>query len=493
VRTSPRGRATARRPIDLVEPRLLERDVRAPAGPRVSLRGLRGGVAHLLHVVALLAIDLVGVALALYLGLVVRALVAGDAVHWGVLWDAVAQWLPFIALVLYLVFASNGLYGRREAQPGGGTVVAGLALTTCVVSAFAIVATDHHFNSYTLILWAFLASAVLVPAMRASYDAICWTTLRLAGVRRRVVLCGEPKEVEAVDAALHAVGSGAIVQTVARVADVATLPAVIAAERPDDVVLARPPDDPDLIEVLEACRRHRVRLRVVPSATALLAHQATYVEGRALPLFEVVPPTIQGLDWLVKRTFDVVVAALLLLLFSPFLLTAALAVRLTSPGPVLYRDRRMGIGERPFDMLKLRSMRDGAHLEQAELESLNEGDGAIFKIREDPRITPVGRVLRRISLDELPQLWNVMRGEMSLVGPRPLPMRDYALLDDWHRKRYLVLPGITGMWQISGRSSLSFDDMVRLDFYYLEHWSVWMDVAILARTPATVLSGRGAF
>jgi exopolysaccharide biosynthesis polyprenyl glycosylphosphotransferase len=268
---------------------------------------------------------------------------------------------------------------------------------------------------------------------------------------------------------------------------------VIAAERPDDVVLARPPEDPELIEVLEACRRHGVRLRVVPTATALLAHQATYVEGRALPLFEVVPPTIQGLDWLVKRTFDVVVAGLLLLLFSPVLLLSALAVRLTSPGPILYRDRRMGIGERPFDMLKLRSMRDGAHLEQAELESINEGDGAIFKIREDPRVTPVGRLLRRLSIDELPQLWNVVRGEMSLVGPRPLPMRDYALLDDWHRKRYLVLPGITGMWQISGRSNLSFDDMVRLDFFYLENWSVWMDIAILARTPAVVLSGRGAF
>jgi lipopolysaccharide/colanic/teichoic acid biosynthesis glycosyltransferase len=171
----------------------------------------------------------------------------------------------------------------------------------------------------------------------------------------------------------------------------------------------------------------------------------------------------------------------------------AVLVKLTSRGPVLYRDERVGIGERPFAMLKFRSMRLHADREQAQLEEANEADGAIFKIRRDPRLTPIGRILRRLSLDELPQLVNVLRGEMSLIGPRPLPMRDYARLEPWHRKRYLVLPGITGLWQISGRSNLGFDDMVRLDFYYLEHWSVWLDVTILARTPAAVLTGRGAF
>jgi exopolysaccharide biosynthesis polyprenyl glycosylphosphotransferase len=486
-------RRVQRRSVDLAEPRLLDRDVRAPVGPRLSVRQLRGAGAQVLHVLALAAIDLAGVALAIYAGLVTKELVAGRDVYWGLIWEAESAWLPFVALVLYLVFTSNGLYRRREAQPGGGTVVAGLALTTCVVAAYSILATDHRFNSYSMFVWAFLLSAILVPLLRASYDATCWTVLRLAGVRRRVVLCGAPTEVDAVDAALHAVGSGAILETVARVDRVAELRDVLEIERPDDVVLARPPDDAELIDLLEACRRLGVRLRVVPTATALLAHQATYVEGRALPLFEVVPPTIQGLDWIVKRAFDIAMSLLLLVLLSPVLLVAALAVRLTSSGPIFYRDRRIGIGERPFDLLKFRSMRDGADREQPELEALNQHDGAIFKIRRDPRVTPVGRVLRRFSIDELPQVWNVVRGDMSLVGPRPLPMRDYALLDDWHRKRYLVLPGITGLWQISGRSNLSFDDMVRLDFYYLEHWSVWMDVAILARTPAVVLSGRGAY
>jgi lipopolysaccharide/colanic/teichoic acid biosynthesis glycosyltransferase len=168
-------------------------------------------------------------------------------------------------------------------------------------------------------------------------------------------------------------------------------------------------------------------------------------------------------------------------------------VKLTSKGPVFYRDERIGLGEQPFDMLKFRTMYADAHALQAELEAENEADGPLFKIREDPRVTPVGAFLRRFSLDEIPQLWNVLRGGMSLVGPRPLPLRDYALLEAWHRKRYLVLPGITGLWQISGRSNLGFDDLVRLDFYYLENWSIWLDISILLKTVPAVLRGRGAY
>ncbi len=137
-------------------------------------------------------------------------------------------------------------------------------------------------------------------------------------------------------------------------------------------------------------------------------------------------------------------------------------------------------------------MRDAAE-QQAELEAENEADGALFKLRDDPRVTPVGRLLRRFSLDEIPQVLNVLRGEMSLVGPRPLPLRDYRRLEDWHRKRYLVLPGMTGLWQISGRSNLGFDDLVRLDFYYLENWSLWLDVSVILKTIPAVLARRGAY
>jgi lipopolysaccharide/colanic/teichoic acid biosynthesis glycosyltransferase len=138
-------------------------------------------------------------------------------------------------------------------------------------------------------------------------------------------------------------------------------------------------------------------------------------------------------------------------------------------------------------------MYEDAPERQQRLEAENQAGGALFKLRDDPRVTPFGRVLRRFSIDEVPQVLNVLRGQMSLVGPRPLPLRDYRLLEPWHRKRYLVLPGMTGLWQIAGRSDLGFDDLVRLDFYYLENWSIWLDISILLRTIPAVLAARGAY
>ena len=169
-------------------------------------------------------------------------------------------------------------------------------------------------------------------------------------------------------------------------------------------------------------------------------------------------------------------------MLSPLLLVIALAVKLSSRGPTIYRSVRPGIGGKPFACFKFRTMREHSDQLQNDLESLNEQTGALFKIRDDPRLTRVGRCCAAYSLDELPQLVNVIRGEMSLVGPRPLPMRDYERLEEWHKKRYLVLPGITGLWQVSGRSELDFDDLVRLDFLYLEQWSIFLDLSILLKT-----------
>ena len=201
----------------------------------------------------------------------------------------------------------------------------------------------------------------------------------------------------------------------------------------------------------------------------------------------------EGVDFAIKRSFDFVGAALLLLVLSPVFLLVSLAIKATSRGPVLYRSLRPGIGGRSFDCVKFRTMVEGADDLQDELEPSNEVGGALFKMRTDPRVTPVGRFLRRWSLDELPQLLNVLRGEMSLVGPRPLPQRDYARLEEWHRKRYLVLPGMTGLWQVSGRSELDFDELVRLDFLYLEHWSVFLDLSILLKTVPAVIRAKGAW
>ncbi|CAB4940605.1 unannotated protein [freshwater metagenome] len=234
-------------------------------------------------------------------------------------------------------------------------------------------------------------------------------------------------------------------------------------------------------------------MRVAPSTMEILVHRAEFLPGQTVPLFELKPPVSEGLDFAIKRSFDLLVSITILFILSPLLLMIAAAVRFTSSGPVVYRSRRPGVGGVPFDCLKFRTMYQDADVRQHELEELNEAGGAIFKMRNDPRVTPVGRMLRRLSLDELLQLINVLRGEMSLVGPRPLPQRDYDRLEEWHKKRYLVLPGVTGLWQVSGRSDLDFDDMVRLDFLYLERWSVSLDMSILVKTIPAVFGRRGAF
>jgi exopolysaccharide biosynthesis polyprenyl glycosylphosphotransferase len=269
---------------------------------------------------------------------------------------------------------------------------------------------------------------------------------------------------------------------------------VISSMRVDEVIIADPDFPQDrMIDLVDQCHTRGVSVRVAPSTMEILMHRAEFVPGQSVPLFELKPPVFEGIDYAVKRTFDVVVAALVLILLSPLLLAMVIAVRVTSRGPVIYRSMRPGIGGAPFACFKFRTMYHDADQRQEDLESLNEATGALFKIREDPRTTPVGRLLRRFSLDELPQLINVLRGQMSLVGPRPLPERDFERLEPWHLKRYLVLPGITGLWQVSGRAELDFDDLVRLDFLYLERWSVFLDLTILVKTIPAVFTRRGAF
>jgi exopolysaccharide biosynthesis polyprenyl glycosylphosphotransferase len=221
--------------------------------------------------------------------------------------------------------------------------------------------------------------------------------------------------------------------------------------------------------------------------------EGEYVPGSGVPLFDLSPPVLVGWDWVLKRVFDLVLSVLLIVIGLPLWLLIALAIKLTSRGPVFYSDERVGLGERTFPMLKFRTMVQDAANRQAGLEQANEASGALFKIREDPRVTAVGKLLRRFSIDEIPNVWNVLRGDMSLVGPRPLPLRDHSRLESWHRRRSNVLPGMTGLWQIAGRSDLSFDDLVRLDFYYLENWSLWLDITIVARTIPAVVARRGAY
>jgi exopolysaccharide biosynthesis polyprenyl glycosylphosphotransferase len=212
-----------------------------------------------------------------------------------------------------------------------------------------------------------------------------------------------------------------------------------------------------------------------------------------LPLLSVEEPEFSGWRRLVKGTIDRMIAAVLVVAAAPVLLGIALAVRLSGPGPVLYRQQRVGLGGQLYTMYKFRSMVIDAEARLAALQAANEGDGLLFKIRHDPRVTPVGRWLRRFSLDELPQLFNVLGGTMSLVGPRPPLPTEVERYDSSVRRRLLVRPGLTGLWQISGRSDLSWDDSVRLDLRYVENWSLALDVLIMWKTASAVFGSRGAY
>jgi exopolysaccharide biosynthesis polyprenyl glycosylphosphotransferase len=250
-----------------------------------------------------------------------------------------------------------------------------------------------------------------------------------------------------------------------------------------------------LLSCIRVCRDHRVAVDIVPRLFELLDGAQSLNQIGGLPLLSIGATPLSRPSRAAKRGLDIVFASVLLILASPFLIAIAIAIRLDSRGPVLFRQVRAGRGESQFELFKFRSMYEDAEARKEEYEKANEAnDGVMFKIKRDPRITRVGSFLRRTSLDELPQLINVLRGEMSLVGPRPLILKEarYAA-QTWHARRLDLRPGITGLWQVSGRSDLPFQEMVRFDYQYVSGWSLARDVEILLATIPVVLSGRGAY
>ncbi len=490
----------------LVEPPVLpERDVRAkrPAllGFVLKLDTLR----RLARVVSLLGLDFAGLFAAIFSALALKAALLDDWNPSASLQEA-QDTISFAYLITALLFARSGLYSERATRPGLTRIVGSLFQTTVVTLIFAVV-NGETFSSYYIFYGTLFFAVLFVASTRWAYEALTGAVLRAAGYQRRAVLVGTGKHIEAVAHALRDTPDHEGIEVVGFISptprpdnglrSLGTLDEierVLAEHRLDEVIIADPEfPQQQAVELVDRCHQKGVRVRVAPSTMEILIHRAEFVPGQSVPLFELKPPVFDGIDFVVKRAFDVVLSALILLALSPVLLGIALAVFATSRGPVLYRSVRPGIGGLPFACLKFRTMHRDADQRQADLETFNEAKGALFKIRQDPRMTRVGRFLRTYSLDELPQLVNVLRGEMSLVGPRPLPQRDFDRLEDWHRKRYLVLPGITGLWQVSGRSELDFDDLVRLDFLYLERWSPFLDLTILVQTVPALLTRRGAF
>lgn len=481
-------------------------DVRRKRPPLLSFLLRMETLRKASRVISLLALDFACLLAALVVALMIKAVVREDTWAWEASFQEARDTVAFAYLVTVLLFARSGLYAERAQRPGIARIVSSLFQVMVVSLIYGFVSGGEDYNSYYIFYGTFVVAVIILGSTRWLYELGTGALLRAAGYRRRAVLVGSGRHIEDVAHALRdevhvpveMVGFISLtprpdngLRSLGRIEDVAE---VLDHYRVQEVIIADP-DFPEerAVELVDTCHQRGVTVRVAPSTMEILVQRAELVPGTSVPLFELRPPVFDGIDFFIKRTFDVVVSALLLLLLSPVLLASALAVRLSSRGPVIYRSYRPGIGGTAFACLKFRTMYSDADQRQADLESLNEASGPLFKIKRDPRNTPVGRFLRRYSIDELPQLVNVLRGDMSLVGPRPLPQRDFDQLEDWHKKRYLVTPGMTGLWQISGRSELDFDDLVRLDFLYLERWSVGLDLAILLKTIPAVVFRRGAY
>jgi len=480
---------------------LLERDVRAPdllSRPAVN-RGYL--LRRCTSVCVLLCIDIGSLCLAVAFARLVLSRVHGTArafqpIHFAVL-----------AAALVAVFAVHRLYGLRAARSSRRRQLkAGVWVLAAALVLNGIATLWVPLDVFV----AWLATMCLLMAGRAAYDAYLKAAFGVDPETKRVIVLGSDTSFvdfnrkfsarpgltmvgivgDTVPAGDRRLGSDSGIPSLGSLADIET---IVQSTRPDELlVVDREVEVRHLVDLAAVCRRQRLVLKLADLEMRFGEAGVSLVPGLGEALFVSASSVQSGAAWLFKRGLDIVVALVLLVLCSPLLLLIAVAVKLTSPGPVFYAAPRVGLGQRRFTCYKFRTMRADAAGLQAQLEARNEADGAIFKIQDDPRITPLGRWLRKLSLDELPQLVNVLRGDMSLVGPRPLPLRDNELLAAWHKQRHVVLPGMTGLWQVDGRSARSFADMIRLDLRYIDSWSVWLDLTILLRTVGVVVSSRGA-
>ena len=277
---------------------------------------------------------------------------------------------------------------------------------------------------------------------------------------------------------------------------ISELESVIVAEPIDEVFITLPMDKYGFLidGIVQLCQEQGIIVRVEAdiSTRTLMRPYVGELNGVSLLTVRSVPR--DGWQIFTKRIIDFLSSAVLLIMLAPVLAVVALLIKLDSRGPILFRQERVGLNKRRFQLLKFRTMSRGADHQQEDLEHLNQADGPVFKIKDDPRITRLGKVLRRYSIDELPQLFNVIKGDMSLVGPRPLPVRDVDRINvRWHKRRFSVKPGITCLWQVNGRSNVNFERWVQMDLEYIDQWCLGLDFKILIKTVPVVLRGNGAY
>jgi exopolysaccharide biosynthesis polyprenyl glycosylphosphotransferase len=426
--------------------------------------------------------------------------------------DAYVPVSVLLTVILLIVFRIEGLYDRRRGSSWLDDIyiISTSTLVGIAIMIFIFFLYRAHFYSRLIFLYAVLLIVIFLSLSRLIERQIR-ARLRRRGVGvDRVLIVGagvvgraimrsilarpelgyspvgfvddDPKKQETDIGPFKAMGA---------TGDLAT---ILRNETINQVIVTLPwMSHRKVLGIIADSERQGVRARFVPDLLQMSLSQVDTEVMDGIPLIGVKEPTLKGWKISVKRFIDIAISSTALLVFSPFLLLVAILIKLDSPGPVFFRQTRLGRGAKPFTCYKFRSMWEDAEEVKPALSELNEAEGPIFKIRDDPRVTRMGKLLRRFSLDELPQLINVFRGDMSIVGPRPPLPCEVEEYEDWHHERLKIPSGITGLWQVMGRSDLTFDEMVMLDLYYAENWSLWQDFKIMLRTIPTVLFGRGAY
>jgi exopolysaccharide biosynthesis polyprenyl glycosylphosphotransferase len=415
----------------------------------------------------------------------------------------------------YLIFAAFGLYrSRRLASVREETldVVKATSVGSMVVLGVDTLVVDIDLVTSPFLVAFWGLSAGLTSLARLSLRLVLeWFRLRGRNLRNLVIVGTNPRALRFADLVENKPTLGyqilgfvdeewrgveAFRQTgrplLARLGDFGTY---LREQVVDEVVIALPVSShyAHFAHILRACEEQGVLVHMLPDFFDV-SHARLRLEFlEDQPVITLRTGAMEGWPLLVKRSVDVALSLALLIVLAPLFALVAVLIKLTSPGPVFFVQERVGLHKRPFRFVKFRTMVEDAEKQQAALETLNQVDGPVFKIWKDPRMTPFGSFLRRTSIDELPQLVNVLMGHMSLVGPRPLPIRDYRAFDaDWHRRRFSVRPGMTCLWQIGGRNSIPFEKWMEMDMQYIDQWSLWLDFKILAGTVPAVMGGKGA-
>jgi exopolysaccharide biosynthesis polyprenyl glycosylphosphotransferase len=427
------------------------------------------------------------------------------------------NFVAFVILVWLwrLVFAVLNLYGskRHASRRAEATdVLKATSICTIILISFSLIL---HFRMVDLrfieIFW--VSSTFLIAGTR--FAARTWLRhIRAKGqnYRKMLIVGSNSRAIEFAKTVPHHPEWGCHVVGFAdddwhgvdelhtagfeRVCDFGALPTYLRRSVIDEVVIALPVRSfhEHSSKIVEMCEDQGIIVRVLSGVFDLKTRQPEHFDEA--PVITHYAGPLHGWPVLIKRFLDIVISATMLVILAPATILTAIAIKLTSRGPVLFVQKRVGLNKRVFNIYKFRTMVIDAEKRLAQIEHLNEVSGPVFKIKSDPRITAVGKFLRKTSIDELPQLLNVLKGDMSLVGPRPLQMRDYELFTeggpDWQRCRFSVRPGITCLWQVNGRSAIPFEQWMELDQQYVRKWSLWLDMQILVKTIPAVLKGSGA-